>query len=357
METEKKDTVENTNTLEGNPGATSSSTPSDNLINSDQKNDQKKDKKKGKKKKKKVDKKEAYVKKKLKENIYFYYGFPLAVGAVIMISVFFFIVPFVTFFPENQSNIKTVDENMQVVNTSASNLSQAINEESLMISYIEQMKEYVPAESKPGTTIDLIQQIAGDYNLEVRAKLNQDIGAENSSINQIVNRNRSSNDQSNDEEEEENFFESIASGETEFTPEGALSEDTKARLIAIELIIEGRRGDFFDFIREISDNKPIINLIEVDYTEDHDPDSEEQARARENGNIDKFDNGDTNKVEVTLRLESYALLENESESEFATPPPLQVDVDDPSLTIPMTEENFDWRKEEIERDLSNITIY
>ncbi len=261
-------------------------------------------------------KKEVEIKKQVKQNKIFYYGFPALVMVAVFVSLFFFIIPTINTFLESRSTNATLDENYETVTKSIGNLRRAQAEESMITDYDAQLTEYVPVKPAVGDIIHMIQTKANDFNLET-TNIGAARGGSRTSVGNIATR----------DQDDDAIFESIASGEIEFQPD-ALSTEAKAYLISIEITVNGDKQSFLDFLEEMKNVKPLTNLVYVEYSEE---DTDEERATTDDS------------VEALVRFESYALNLDITNLELRAP--RQYTKDDSSLFTSIPEEKFEWSRD------------
>jgi Tfp pilus assembly protein PilO len=244
---------------------------------------------------------------KLRDNKIIFYGIPLLVVLLVLGGVLFFVLPTAQYYSEFKSQSQILDRNMLTVDKSISNLNAVYAKEGEMKSYDTALSEYIPVDPKLGDVINLIQSKAKDFNLESKVGIYN--GTNNTSVENLAKKTT----------ENQALFESISSGEIVFKPR-SLNEDVEAVLLSIEVNIKGERTSFMNFVSEIKNVKPVINLVFVEYTE--------SAIAQGNPT-----------VTALLRFESYALKLNTDNVQLNSSPKA-VSVKDELLVRSLTEEKF-----------------
>ncbi len=265
------------------------------------------------------------IQQKLQSNKTFFYGLPILVILYFIGAIFLFIVPSIQTYTSVDESIKILNKNLSNLKQSSHNLKTARGDLDKYEKYSVSLTEYVPTEGKLGSLIDTIQKRSGDYGLESEIGVpSQNSIADNSNLNELAQR----------DENNKSLFESLTSGEIEFSPEAVLSPDSKSKLLAIDVNIKGNKESFFKFLREMNQSKPILNLVYIDY--------QEFATSTETGEVP---------IRATVRFESYTLKLGESES---TTSPLTVK--DPTLLSIMQPETFELNPSIIEEFDNNSSL-
>jgi hypothetical protein len=251
------------------------------------------------------------IEKELKKNKTFFYGLPLVVLSYGLIIIFIFVVPSIqTFFATNDS-IRKLNQNLENYRQTSENLSNARARSAEYDAYVISLTEYIPAEAQLGFLLNLIQERAGDFGLESKVGLpSADTVLRESTLNNIAARDQDDN----------SIFDSINSGEVDFTPNVALDSNATAKLLSVDVIIEGDRQSFLNFLESMQENKPIINLVFIEY---------------KLGTEISESSNQTNNIRAVLRFESYSL-RLDSDGRILTP----VSANDPSLLFPVPIETF-----------------
>lgn len=249
------------------------------------------------------------IQQRIRRNKLLFYGYPLLVIIYGISVVLFIIVPtFQKYFTVQEEN-SILDQNIANVKQSSSNLSNAITNSAKFDQYETELSNYIPTEARVGQLISIIQTQANDFGLERQEIATTD---PNSSQNQTSVGNLAQTDSDSNA-----LFQTISSGEIEFTPR-TISTDAKARLLAIDVTVKGKRDNFLKFVEALKSVKPIINLVYVEYQET--PSNDGQAT-----------------VSAALRFESYALKLN-PDNRVVTP--TKYTVDDAILTTLLPVETF-----------------
>ena len=254
-------------------------------------------------------KKANIIQDRLKQNKFFFYGFPILAVVSIFGSLLFFILPSVRYFFTARNENKVLDKNAENVNRSIKNLREAYKEEDTIKLYETKLTEYVPKEPKIGDIINLIQTKADDFSLE------RNIAVSNSEDRTSLD-NLAVTDEDN-----EAVFESISSGEIEFEPK-SLDKNAKAVLLSIQVNVKGKKDSFLNFLKDMDKVKPLINLVYIEYVESEPENPQDIA------------------VNAVLRFESYAVDLKTEDVENAQIRKLTKD--DSSLTKDIRVETFDW---------------
>lgn len=249
------------------------------------------------------------IQKQLKNNKLMFYGLPILVVVYGFLAIYFAVVPAIQSFFSVDQSLQILHKNGLALKATADNLSAAQNKLDLFDKYNQEITSYIPSDSQLGSIITVIQTKAGDFGLESRVALpNKDAVSQNSTVNDISSKDQNDNA----------LFDSINSGEIEFTPEG-VSGDAQAKLLAFDVNVQGGKDNFFKFVQEMESAKPIINLVFIDFQ-----DAGSDATTGEQ------------KIRATLRFESYTLKLAQKNTQVK-----KMTINDPSLLIPMTEDTFD----------------
>lgn len=255
------------------------------------------------------------IQERMKKNKALFYGLPILVLVYGIAAVFVFVVPSIqTYFKVNDTK-KVLDKNLNTYKVSASNIRDARQKLSEYDKYESEVTAYIPTDSQLGSLINLIQTKASDFGLEQSVNTpSKDSTSNNSTINDLASRSNDDN----------SLFESINSGIIRFVPKG-LSEDSEAKLLAIDVDVKGRKSSFYKFLEEIDKSKPIINLVYIDYQET---------------NIDTTTGEAV--IQATLRFESYNLKLGDSYNNKTVN---KLSPNDSSLLAPTSPETFDLNTE------------
>jgi hypothetical protein len=264
-------------------------------------------------------KKESVAKVKLKENKIFFYGLPLAVILFSLSALFIFVIPTISYYFDYKSKMGNLNTNKASVTASISNLQSAISQEETLDTYSSKLEESLPKDPKLGNLINLIQTKANDFNLE-----NNVFASDNSGRTSVSNLS---------DQDSKSFLQRINSGELVFQSKSTTA-DVDAILISIEVNVRGDREKFFEFLKQLKDVKPIINVVYIDYKET--PDSV---------------NANQREVNVLMKLESYAMKVSDTNVDLSFTK--QYKKDDPKLESPMQIEKFEWDVKELQKLIAN----
>lgn len=249
------------------------------------------------------------IQQRIRKNKLLFYGYPLLVILYGISVVLFVIVPtFQKYFTVQEDN-EILDQNIANVTETSANLSSAISNSAKFDQYEAELSNYIPTEARVGQLISIIQKQANDFGLERQEIATTD---PNASQNQTSVGNLAQTDADSNA-----LFQTISSGEIEFTPR-TISTDAKARLLAIDVTVKGKRDNFLKFLEALKSVKPIINLVYVEYQET--PTNDGQSN-----------------ISAALRFESYALKLN---PDTKTVTPVKYTVDDAVLTTVIPIETF-----------------
>lgn len=258
------------------------------------------------------------IKGQVKKNQAYFYGLPLVVGSLMLITIFVFVVPFFSTYPENQSKISIANRSIQNTNESIENLTQIQAEEQDINQLINRLDSRIPTESKPGNIANIIQSVADDFNLEARRVATP--APEFDEDGQLQQ-----------EEDDGQLLESLGTGEVELQPAGTINPNLKARQININLEIQGNKQNFLNFIDQIKQTDPVINLVNISYEE---------------GWVEGATDGDFNDITVSATFESFALLPPDEEDYSYLNQSYSSYLE--TLDTEISAEQFDWNQEEIE---------
>jgi len=253
---------------------------------------------------------EKIISKKLKENKIFYYGFPVFVVMMIFAGLLLFILPTIQYYFTSREEEKTLDQNIINVNQSIQNLNLAKQDDGMISAYDAALTEYIPVDSKLGGVLNVIQTKAKDFNLESQIGISK--GSNTTSIDNIAKK----------DEDDKALFESISSGELTFSPR-SLNKDINAILLSIEVNVKGDKNSFMQFLQEMKDVKPLINVVYIEYNETNAADGKSTINA-------------------IVKFEAYALKLNTDSVKINSAK--QVTKDDSSLTRNIPIEKFLWDK-------------
>jgi len=245
----------------------------------------------------------------IRRNTILFYGYPFFVILFSFTIVFFFILPVVQDYFRIQEDTKVVDQNLVNLRQTGDNINAAINQTELYNQYEAELSNYIPSDARVGQLIDIIQKQANDFGLE-----RQEIAASNTSPDTNIS---TINNLARVDSQNNALFQSLSSGEVQFTPKN-ISTDAKAKLLAIDVNVKGKRDNLLRFLDSLKSIKPLVNLVYIEYQET--PQSDGQSD-----------------ISASLRFESYSLKLNSSTSQVA---PKKFTVEDSILTTVIPVETF-----------------
>ena len=216
--------------------------------------------------------------KKVRENKFVYYGYPIFVILLFGLSIFYFVLPALESYFNYNSYFVKYTEDKKTLDQNFSNLVRAQSNYSLLMDYENKLTEILPEEILIGNLIDQIQKKADYYGLE------RNIVQDRQSDEQLGN-----SDQDSNTVLDRAKFTRLDSGEYEFVPDFVTNNRSVGRLIKINLEITGPKEKFLEFMRDIENSTPILNLIFLEYKED-----------------------DSGKVSVNATFETYSLRSNDN---------------------------------------------
>lgn len=229
---------------------------------------------------KKVVEEEKYklILKKVRENKIVYYGYPIFVIFLFGLSIFYFILPALESYLNYSNYLVKYNEDKKTLDQNFSNLVRAQSNYSLLMDYENKLTEILPEDILIGNLIDQLQKKADYYGLE------RTIVQDRQLDEQLEN-----SDQENSTVLNRAKFTRLDSGEYEFVPDFVTNNRSVGRLIKVNLEITGSKEKFLEFMRDIENSSPILNLIFLEYQEDNE-----------------------GKVKVSATFETYSLRSNDN---------------------------------------------
>lgn len=216
--------------------------------------------------------------KKVRENKIVYYGYPIFVIFLFGLSIFYFVLPALESYFNYNSYVVKYNEDKKTLDQNFSNLVRAQSNYSLLVDYENKLTEILPEEILIGSLIDQLQKKADYYGLERNIfqdrRLDEQFENPEQENNTILDRAK---------------FTRLDSGEYEFVPDFVTNNRSVGRLIKINLEITGPKEKFLEFMRDIENSTPILNLIFLKYQSDND-----------------------GKVKVSATFETYSLRSNDN---------------------------------------------
>lgn len=256
----------------------------------------------------------------LRDNKYVFYGLPISIIVLIFIALLGFVAPAYEKYTKYAEKSKNLDANIVNANKSASNLNTALAQETVIDSYNSSLQKDIPENSELSILITTVQKNANDFGLKwsFTAGNSQSSGNTTSSIGGVA------------QNPSQSLFQSLTTGEVDFTPK-FLGENAKAKLLSIEISMQGNKEDFFKFINTINSLQPKVILSSINYKETVSPANPQVIT-----------------VDVNLRLESYSLKLTQNDPKA----PVPVDSTSETLEQLLSEEQFIINSE-ISENLSN----
>ncbi len=212
--------------------------------------------------------------KKVRENKIVYYGYPIFVIILFGVSIFYFVLPAIESFFNYNNYVVKYTEDKKILDQNFSNLIRAQSNYSLLLDYENRLAEILPEEILVGNLVDQLQQKADYYGLERSIAEDREIN-EDTQQPETTTVNKAK-------------FTRLGSGEYEFVPDFVTNNRGVGRLIKINLEITGPKDKFLDFMKDVENSTPILNLIFLEYQEEY-----------------------NEKVKVSATFETYSLKPND----------------------------------------------